>query len=67
MYIVDLLISDCVLQDYDWRQYASRDEGSHDEMSLRTRLTAVQPAQQNAGVDMDNSLTGSTSMVSLTS
>ena len=33
-------------------------------MSLRTRLAAVKLAQRNVSIDMDNSLTGSTSMVS---
>ena len=64
-----------LLQDYDWRQYTSRDDGSHDwklrdggshreELALRERLEEVRPTRQTSVEVMDNSLTGSTSMVS---
>lgn len=55
------------MQDYDWRQYASLTEGSHidDQLSLRTRLAGKSAAvQQSTSVDVDNSLSGSTSIVS---
>ena len=52
-----------MFQDYDWRQYASRDDRSQQDLSLRTRLMQMKQAQQTASIELDSSLSGSASMV----
>ena len=53
-------------QDYDWRHYASKTDGDHNDLSLRTRLATATSTQPSGSIDMDNSLSGSTSMVGIT-
>ena len=51
-------------QDYDWRQYASRDDDNEQGLSLQSRLAGSHHRHPHASVEVDQSLSGSTSMVS---
>ena len=54
-------------QDYDWRQYTSRDDDNEQGLSFQSRLAAPQrhgDRHPRTSVEVDHSLSGSTSMVS---
>ena len=64
---LSLLISyylSIVVQDYDWRQYASRDDDNERGLSLQSRLAGSHHHHPSASIEVDQSLSGSTSMVS---